>query len=621
MTARYADRQKRQRWSRQLTLDRSDDLYSPCVVEGLIDCFVSRDSVSAIHYVEHFIDEFRLRSLDHLLKLPEVLSTLQVDVFWILHLNGYMRFLEYISLIGAPNVTDFIRRSYLASNTSSDTTDGSKNAVPLSICANIVLYLFNMTIAPDTPPSLIKKMKRILDDAFLQSPRSGLLKLSDILVFSDLIATISCNIERDALQELQVEQISRLLSHQICVYSTSPSSLSYESSIYHTTDYSASTHGSEQSGTQKVIDNQKSALLNCTDDPFDCLINLQLPLIVYLKAFDRALRAEVSKSPFDFELNNTLMAETTPGTYSVISLLFESASLDGLSTWKSTIPLDLNAETISHYAAINLIKSGSKNSMGNNNLLLSQRSTAKLFPLLSMLYLATASARAGITEGSHILWLRAVCFAERIAYSMHVTTSLAVPVTSSTRESGIMDPGSTLFSDWFDLILGSTSPFNNDISSSRGVNMNNDHDSGNEFGQLHRNNVEVTTGDRAEVDIRLEIRNHNRKAVINAKTFEFACLALCDCISYQREKVIQIILKALRTRRALSKDAVDIYLHAARIELARRERLVASHSKTESNVQTVLLSPERVLSWASTLRRTGFLPVGVSQTCKKTCTS
>ena len=606
MVEKKFEKKRRKKWPRQSNQGGSDNLYSATIIEGLLGCFVSGSPISAIQEVEQLIEDFNISNLDHILRLPEILSKLQVDVFWILHLNGYIQFLEYINLTEAANVTEFIRRIYHAANAVTESIDDGKYMVPLSMCANIVLYLFNMTIAPGIPPLIDEKIRRILGDAFLPSPDMGPLDATDILIFTDLLATISCNIERDALQELQIEQISKLLSYQIRLHPVPKSSLSSVAETAHKSHYIDFIQGSEYEGPQNNCEGKHGREENFLEDshpngPFDCLVNLQLPLIVYLRAFDRALRGEDSSSPFDFQRNNTLMAETIAGTYSVMYLLFESASLDGLSTWKTTIPFDLKAETISAYIESRLTEARSVKTTIGNDRLLSEGSKWTVFPLLSMLYLATASARAGINEGSHTLWLRAVCFAERVTNSLRTNTTVSVLGTLSARDHKAADPGSALFADWFDQILGSTS-----TSTELSIHE----------GHLNTDLVEMIPGNGAEEDLGLEIPNHENKAGMNAKTLEFACLALCDCISYQKESVIRIICKAFRSRRSLSKDAVDIYLQAARDQIARIEKLEASHSKAESSVQSVFLTPERVISWASTLCRTGFLPVGVLQTCK-----
>ena len=244
------DKKKRKRWSRQSNLGGSDNSYNVTIIEGLLRCFASRSPISAIHEVEQLIEDFNVSNLDHILKLPEILSKLQVDVFWILHLNGYIRFLEYINLIEAENVSEFIRRIYHAANAGADMMNYGKHTVPLSMCANIVLYLFNMTIAPCVPTLLKKKITKILGDAFLPSLNLGPLDATDIVIFTDLLATISCNIERDALQELQIEQISRLLSYQIRLHPVISSSVISVAETLHKSHGIDFIHGSENGGPQ-----------------------------------------------------------------------------------------------------------------------------------------------------------------------------------------------------------------------------------------------------------------------------------------------------------------------------------------------------------------------------------
>jgi hypothetical protein len=456
---------KRRKWTHETTsaasvlLEATDESIDNDheVVQKILVCFSSGDPATTMEELDLLLKEFKISSFTPLLRLPEVLNTLPADIFWIMHLNGLIEFADYISLAEESSIVLFIRKNYLASIELFDHSEDDDNAVPLSICADVVLYLFKMTELTgsnvssasnfsgssciEVPTASVRKANHILSSSFLPVASNGPLHSSDIRLFSDLLATISCSSECEAVLELQIQQISRLLSYQVCLHSTP--AISFIPAVQVVSDtigsISTSVSSTELTASNGVIgtdlingshssttnnddnngnDNQKNPLNAwISADPFECLIGLKLPLIVYLKAFDRALRVEEG-SPFSHQESYCVMADTTPGNYSVVSILFESAVREGLLQWKTNIPNTLTAKTIACHTENcsnegvkmnkrnKIDKRNESNYRNENNLnyrdrdvdITTEHFESKSFPLVSMVYLAAAAAKAAITE-------------------------------------------------------------------------------------------------------------------------------------------------------------------------------------------------------------------------------
>ena len=202
---------KRRKWTRQSS--SVNDLTSTDSLERLFQCFVNCSPITAMNRLELLLRDFGRADFSYILQVPEVLSRLQVDIFWMMHLNGFIQFLEYIAVIEESTVANFIYRTYLAANVvSNGQDDGKRGAVPLSICADIVLHLFNVPISSTLVGS---KITCIINSIFLSTFRHGILLPTDICAFADILATISCSVQSDASQEMQIQQISRLLSYKV----------------------------------------------------------------------------------------------------------------------------------------------------------------------------------------------------------------------------------------------------------------------------------------------------------------------------------------------------------------------------------------------------------------------
>lgn len=314
------------------------------VANRFLNCINSAPDVStAIDNLAILKSELQLSSFDGFLKLDIILNSFEMDIYWILHLNGCIEYANYVEVADEVKIIDFIRSNFLKYLENSDYAD--EYNVLLSTAAHILLYIFNIGREPVTSVIVDKnKVNRILDLIFLQSAVEGILHPNDIQMFTNMLATISCSTENDAIVDLQVQQISRLLSHQICSYSFIPnessSANSEASSILSPSDIRDITSDREQ------LDGDSLNLSWCSPDPLKCLIELKLDPIIYLKAFDRALRSETNKSPFDPQQSYSHMTNISPGTQSVITILFESASRGGLALWKTSMPQILSVDTI-----------------------------------------------------------------------------------------------------------------------------------------------------------------------------------------------------------------------------------------------------------------------------------
>ena len=553
-------------------------------IRRLTGCFIDYDIEDSIEQLALLLVEFNLDSFDYIIKIPALLHTFQVDVFWLMHLNGFISFWDYIIEAKEAMIIDFVRQNYLnaAAEDTGSPNNGAYESIPLSICADITLYLFNlMKTTSDRQANSI--INRIINGIFLPDILLGTLKPSDIQLFSDILATTSCSAEREALQELQIQQIARLLRYDIELCPIAPRN-------------TFSLHrGDRESPNREAAHSEKSPFYSV--DPFYTLASLHLPVDIFLKAFDRLLRTEDPLSPFNHEHWNISMINTTPGVQSVVSVLLESASRDGLSLWKVSPPILLSCGYISRNIPVSDTSrngfSGKGMAMNNSVVNLS------CFPLVEALHLATACAKAGISESSQKLWLRAMCLAEQVTNSLHH----AVP-------SGVTDPGTVLLAEWLDFILGPRTGFPTNLNHG---NTDREEEDYMEMQDVYGVELDAMGGrDRGDGEC---VRG---EAVVSVKTLEFACLSLCSCIGSQREATLQVICHALRARRPLSKEAVDIYLHAAREQLGKIDALKAPNVKATSSTvtQTVPLPLDRLISWAGTLRRTGFLPVGVFHACK-----
>jgi hypothetical protein len=584
------------------------DFDGKSVVCKLLNCFGEHDPTAAMDNLSLLLEDLGLPDFSFLLKLPEVLQAFQVDIFWIIHLNGFIVFLDYIRLVDKSTIVGFIRRNYIATAATSISDDDDPfDSIPLSICADITLYLFNMTKANDhgnTTDADIQKISNILNQCFLPNISNGPLQPSDIQLFSDILATISCSIEHEAVQEMQIDQISNILSYEIRTYrSTTAASPPVTHPSPASEEYDSAS-----------VDRECQAVNNT--DPFSCLWRLRLPAIIFLKAFDRVLRAENRRSPFDPEFSKSLMTNTAPGVYSALYLFFECASRDGLLSWKSSSPQAFNTESIARHAAtllhgshpnqrngslingvdaVGILSSSSSSSYNsragsNSNLSSGSRSGSCSFLLVSMIHLATSCAIAGITESSQSLWLRAVCLAEQVSRSLqHI-----VP-------KGETDPGSALFADWLSFILNP--PKKNILTDEGSSGVCNE-----------ENNLNLLRSDESDLRVNLGSTGGVEVAAASLKSLEFVCLSLCSCIPYQQDSTLQVVCHTLRAIRPLAKEVVDIYLHNARDRMRQIDILKASSTPTQKS--PITLDAPRVTSWIGTLRRTGSLPAGVFQVCK-----
>ena len=101
---------KKRKWSNSKL---SVEMDGPMVVQCIFDCFDERDPSSAMDELALLMQQSKLSSFNQLLQFPEVLTSFQVDVFWVMHLNDFITFLEYIRQVDELVVVEFIRRNYL----------------------------------------------------------------------------------------------------------------------------------------------------------------------------------------------------------------------------------------------------------------------------------------------------------------------------------------------------------------------------------------------------------------------------------------------------------------------------------------------------------------------------
>jgi hypothetical protein len=108
-------------------------------------------------------------------------------------------------------------------------------------------------------------------------------------------------------------------------------------------------------------------------------------------------------------------------------------------------------------------------------------------------------------------------------------------------------------------------------------------------------------------------------AVTDSQSLEFVALTLCEAVPYLNEKRLQEMVRTLRDRKHLSKDSIDVYMANARSRMTQisKEQNISTtglHAALEA-ATAPSLQPERVASWAQTIRETKFLPVAVGHTC------
>ena len=191
----------------------------PTTIRRLTECLVDYDIEDSVEQLALLLVEFNLENFDYILGSPAVLHSFQVDVFWLMHLNGFISFSDYVIEAKEATIIDFIRQNYMcaAAENIRSPNNGASNTIPLSICADVTLYLFNlMKTTSDRQANSI--INRIINGIFLPDILLGTLKSSDVQLFSDLLATTSCSAEREALQGLQSFQGLRnqqLLSAQV----------------------------------------------------------------------------------------------------------------------------------------------------------------------------------------------------------------------------------------------------------------------------------------------------------------------------------------------------------------------------------------------------------------------
>ena len=171
--------------------------------------------------------------------------------------------------------------------------------------------------------------------------------------------------------------------------------------------------------------------------------------------------------------------------------------------------------------------------------------------LRSVLHLAAAAARVGVTEGSHTLWLRACCLAERVATALD-EGFFGPPGAGSTAEPARRrrgDPGLTALAEWFDVVLGPKTAFADSAGNGGGDGGGggSEERDGNDGGGSRGAAAAGAPGPPPP-----PLAAHGA-AVVSRQTLELACLALCDCVAQQSEPHLQILCQAMRARKALHK--------------------------------------------------------------------
>jgi hypothetical protein len=586
----------------------SADMDGPTIVQCLVDCFGERDPTSAMNELALLLQESELSSFNQLLLFPEVITSFQVDVFWVMHLNDFITFSEYIRQVDELVLVEFIRRNYLAAFEDEESGDVQHcSSVPLSMCADMTLYLFGMSSKNSDNEAAMdgttEKLIRIMDCLFLPEVSLGPLHPQDVQVFSDLLATIACSIDNDAVYKLQIRQIGRILDYEVEMLGVSAS-------------HTARAQGHNSSTlTRNNQQNREHSNPWGTLNPISCLLNLGLPTSLFLRAFDRSLKADTTKSPFDFITNtsSSYFSATksspiaTPGVSTVMTVLLDSASRIGFTSWKTFLPQSFSLESIAQHADTLELKkldeyrsNTRKNSnryyqdFSNDSLGSVSGDSEKSFPLVSILHLATECGRAGITGASHTLWLRSVRLVELIASSMQRTTSTLKD-----------DFEVTVYASWLAFVIGVKATVSNPSS------------------ELNDNPSPICEEDyeiEDEYDTGAVMSKNNGKEnenfITTIKEFDYLALSLCDSILHQPEKFLIATYDAIRARKGYGTEIVEIYLSAARDQISKMDSSKGAKLKNTMMRTTEPISLDRVSAWGGTLRRTGCLPAAVFLSCK-----
>ena len=370
-------------------------------ISKTFDVVATNDPGTSMEVLSQLMREYGITSFKKFLSRSDVLEAFEPDILWVMHLHNFIAFEDYLAIETSAKLTSYLRSTLViaaAAAYESHELDLSAS-YPASICADVLSFIFHhstMVIAPSSShiaTDLQEKCTRILDNSFLPEGDT-VLQPDDVGVFCHILWIIAGGSSFPAVKACQIHQLTRLLSRRV---STSRNTMI-------TTDTHAAQvdNGMDVGNSHSGCQHQHGMDWQCVYvHPLHALSLLEMSPAVYVTALDRLLRMQGPDSPFDHAVARRLRDDITPGVQSVLMLLLEGSSREGILTWRADLPLVITTDSIAAAAAAAAAaRSGSSSSSSSSNGSSSssrrhRSSNQSLADLKSILFVATATARVG----------------------------------------------------------------------------------------------------------------------------------------------------------------------------------------------------------------------------------
>ena len=342
-------------------------------------------------------------------------NTLDVDMYWLLHMTCTLHFSDFIVAIDDDRLIEFIRNnmdSYLES---------SESGMITSILASMVLFLFDITTSQNNESKESNANLKVINEShFRLNPKLSIARCLHII--EEIAIRTNMNEYSSSSKELHDAIKNTRILKKLKSNFNKERSFEIEQSLLQPTYIENNDFQkfvmilkiiSRDSNGTAVIEWQirqlcrfsSCILKNCNNFDNEALEDFELIIKDSIFAtIDRELRS-TSVSSLDFTFNTWLTESCKSSEITAISFILNKV-----------IGIEDNANAV-NYETIN-----------------------------GLIRLATTAASDGVAEDSSIQWLRSVCLIQHLAY---ITQNYEENSNSNKMELGLK-----LLSNWFDSVLG-----------------------------------------------------------------------------------------------------------------------------------------------------------------------